>query len=203
MGHLAQTFQGYTTTVSAEWPALRAAEYHSFVVQFDGAIRKYPEWRAFKKDAASIVLQNDREAVANTAVEVAEPLLAAESSPFIDPEVPQALMDLAQSDVARIADQIVQDGADLLATDLLQSISNVLNPVAVIALNYSKSFLESAGEQAAEQGKADGAKAVKWARNIIVTGVTGGGLSYLIATYPNVLGWLKPVGEFLLRNMPM
>jgi hypothetical protein len=143
--------------------------------------------------------EDQRQEIGKQAGAFANELRSEESGMFVDRRIPDALEHLSLSDVAAVANQIVEDGANLLAADILQSISNIINPIATMAISYRDAFVKAAGEQASEQGKADGKKAIKWARNIIVVGSP---IVYFLNTYPGVFGWLRPVIDFLARTMP-
>ncbi len=109
---------------------------------------------------------------------------------------------------------IIEEGSELLAADLIESVNNVLKPIAEVALtaarDYGKGFGKGFKKAAKKQGPKDGEKAFKWLRRIVI-GAAGGGaalggavgtgsfaaLSNLIAKYPDAFAWLGQVLRYL------
>jgi hypothetical protein len=118
---------------------------------------------------------------------------------------------------------VIEAGKELLAADLVESVNNILKPIAEAALplattaarragsiagktakSYADGIEKGAVAEAKKVGKTHGAAIVKWLNRLVVTGSLGGagygsfvGLSKLIAQYPEAFQWLPHVLKFL------
>lgn len=200
MGHVARTLQGYSATVNTEWPTLTASEYHAVTLQFEQSLRQYSAWRDFTKHATPLVLAEPQIDAINQSVDaIAELLEVANSLPFVDQTIPRLLRLLNKSESAMEADRIVKDGSDLLVADLLQSLSNVLNPVAQLALQYQKNWADGAKDALLDGAKEDGKTSIKWAKRVLIGLSTTALVTTLPAMFPSYLAWLPRVVEFVSK----
>ena len=110
--------------------------------------------------------------------------------------IPAALRNLATWNFTTVAGQVEEQAIDLLAADVLQSISNIFNPIAQLALEYNRNWRAGAKEALLGEAKEDGRKSVKWAKRLLVGGI-GIAPMALIAAYPTQFGWLGKVIEFI------
>ena len=110
------------------------------------------------------------------------------------------------------------DALDLLASDILESISNILKPIATIAMQANPIDLETVNKAAATFGREArksvikgariagqnfGPGTVKWARRFLLAGGASTAASHtvakLVAAYPQIFGWLEPILTLLPR----
>jgi len=101
---------------------------------------------------------------------------------------------------------------DLLAADTLESINNILKPIAAIAMGSARALASLIGEMAtafgkearkvlvkesAKAGKAVASWMVKWAKRFLTKPQWGAGAVFSAATlvkaYPEIFGWLEPI----------
>lgn len=213
LGHVEQLFAGYATTVDQEWPDFLAARFRALSLQFERTLRQSPLWREFRRNAARETLSAEQvEAAIPLAQEAASALRSDEAQDFVDPVLPDAMEQLSRA-MSLAADQYpgeaITQGNELLAADLIESINNILKPIAEVALSaaadYTKGFGKGFKKAAKKQGSIDGTKAFKWLRRIVIgAGVSGGAavstfpaLSQLISKYPQAFHWLSHVLHFL------
>jgi hypothetical protein len=202
LGHIEEVFLGYAKTVNCEWPEFLSVRYHALMLQCERTMRQSPLWRDFKRNAEKAKLTDEQiVATAQLAATAASALRKAEAQEFVDAPVPAALEELTQtlqqvSEPGEAPFDAVEAGAELLAADLLESVNNVLKPIAEVALkaavtvgktlgetgqavaeagqDYAKGLGEGIRKAAKEEGPKDGEKAFKWLRRLAIAGATAG-----------------------------
>lgn len=215
LGHAENVLAGFAKTVAEEWPDFLAKRYQALALQFDRTMRQSPLWREFKQNAAKETLSAEQISDSTSlAKEAANALREEEAAEFVDQAIPNSLEKLAEAlSVTPSSDEpqldIIAEGSELLAADLIESVNNVFKPIAEAALtaarDYGKGFGKGFKKAAKKQGPKDGEKAFKWLRHIVI-GAAGGGvagtgsfiaLSNLIAKYPDAFEWLGRVLRYL------
>jgi hypothetical protein len=169
-----------------------------------------PSWREFKRNAAQKTLTTEQIAAAPAlATEVANAL---RDQDFVDPPLPGSLEQLAgavhvATDDGRL--DVIEAGMELLAADLIDSVTNILKRLAEVALPLAAAAGKRAGSIASkarkalvdsfEEGVVAGARRVGKAGGYSpVTGLFGHGrIKLLIAQYPDAFEWLHHVLRFL------
>src|SRR5262249_27873594 len=137
---------------------------------------------------------------------------AEEAPAFVSPAVPQSLDALADVPKALSEAETPPDaiaaGMESLAIDMLESVSNVVKPIAEVAVEsageFAKGFAKGFKKAATAQGPKDGAAAFKWLRRVAIVTVGGGAatgsvaaFANLITKYPGVFDWLERVLQFI------
>jgi hypothetical protein len=161
-------------------------------------MRQSPLWREFVANAAKQTMSAAQIVDSSSlATEAAKALQQEEAAAFVDPIVPQALEELAHALPAAPAPDAVEAGKELLAADLVESVNNIVKPIAEVALSYARGFGKGFKKAAKKQGPIDGEKAFKWLRRLAIGGGAGAGsfvaLANLIAKFPEAFGWLERV----------
>lgn len=220
LGHAETVLAGFGKIVAEEWPDFLAKRYQAVSLQFDRTMRQSPLWREFKRNAAKETLSTEQIADSTSlGKEAAKALLKEEAPEFVDQAIPDSLEKLAETlSVAASSEEsqldIIEEGSALLAADLIESVNNVLKPIAEVALtaarDYGKGFGKGFKKSAKKQGPKDGEKAFRWLRRIAIGAASGGAvvggavgtgsfvaLSNLIAKYPDAFAWLGQVLRFL------
>jgi hypothetical protein len=140
LGHVEEVFVAYAKTVDSEWPVFLSARYHALMLQCERTMRQSALWRSFKHNAEGQTLTAEQIVAATPlATAAANALREAEAPEFVDAAVPVALDDLSQalqqlSGHAETPLDAVEAGTELLAADLIESVNNVLKPIAEAAL---------------------------------------------------------------------
>lgn len=140
----------------------------------------------------------------------------------MDPSIPEALDQLAELPAFTGPAFDGDEALDLLAPDILESINNILKPIAAIAMGNTRAFASLIGDmanafgkearkglvnEAKKTGKAFAPWMVKWATRILKTGTWGTGASTaashsaaaLVKAYPETFAWLEPILALLPR----
>jgi hypothetical protein len=211
VGHFESVLVAYAKTVNEQWPEILAARYHALALQFDRTMRQSPSWREFKRNASKETLTAQQVALAvSLAKETATALREAEAKEFVDESLPQATERLAaaldvtdKTSAEPVPEDVIEAGRELLAVDLIESVNNILKPIAEAALKigadagkgYGTGFGKGFIRAAKKQGPKDGEKAFKWLRRAALGGgATAVGLSVglapLIQKFPQAFGWL-------------
>ena len=214
IGHDLAAITGYAATVTAEWPELLAQRYHAMAIAFDRTMRKFPRWVAFlrnspKKHEEQVDAAKLGEVVASMGAALRDDI----AKERISEEIPEAYELLTQPIVSRDAwRKTITEGNDLLIGDVLESTNNILKRLAEYAVaasnatsgsfigraagEYAKKYQKSFIKKAGDHGEKDGAATVKWIKRILI-GSIGSGTAWLIATRPEMFGWLGAVLKFL------
>ena len=221
LGHLQSEIAGFSFAANKEWPIVLSASYHATVLTFDRTLKQFPIWRDFKRNAAKQVFEESSIAKITEYLEpVIEQFETAESSEFIASEISSTLRRLnnnladairEKQQQAEISSKILEQATEELAYDLLESLSNTFKSIARLALKYSENYFggvhSGVSEQLTETGKKHGARIVKWSIGYFVTSAAAhatGAPAFILdlaATYPQQLGWLTPVVNFLTRSL--
>lgn len=213
LGHAEEVFLRYAPSVNQEWPELLAARFHAVVRQHDNTMRQAPAWREFKRNALrdTIAAEQVSEA-APIAAQIADALRDDDAREFVDAIVPDTLEKVADplqwpppDDAREEWRHAIEAGNELLALDVIESINNILKPIAEVAISagrdYGAGVAEGFKDAAKKQGPKDGEKAFKWLRRLAIGTVGGGGpavaISHLIANYPGAFAWLEQVLHFI------
>jgi hypothetical protein len=203
LGHLEGVFRAYAKVVDSEWPEFLSARYHAVALQCERTMRQSPLWREFKRNAADTTLTVGQIAAATPlATATANALQEDEARDFVDGPVPAALEELTQTlrqvqDAADVPLDAIAAENELLAADLIESVNNVLKPIAEAALKaavaagkalgdtgktlaevgqvYAAGVGEGMRKAAKEEGPKDGEKAFKWLRRLAIAGAAGAG----------------------------
>jgi transcriptional regulator with XRE-family HTH domain len=209
IGHMDSVFLAYTRTVNDEWPSFLAARYHAVARQFDYTLRQSNAWRQFKRNALRDGLRAEQiEPAVALVKEVVAVLRQDEAVEFVDSEVPNFLETYLNQFEANVTGSThsldpIELGTEELATDLIESVNNVLKRIAdagLSALEMTKGagsevasiakrtvgsfvggFEKGAVSEAEKQGRASGRKAVRWLVRFATGGLvvsTGGGVTY-------------------------
>ena len=208
LGHAEEVLRRFETVVSQEWPDFLAGRYRALLLLFDRTLRQSPTWREFKRNAAKETLNLDQTASSiELAALAANALREEEAKEFVDSVIPESIDQLSK--VARgDADSVpsaVDAGLELLAADIVESVNNVLKPIAEAALSFVQDYAVEMGRgfrrEAKKQAKKDGERAFKWLRRLVLTSAGGTGtfaaFSTLIVKYPEAFGWLEHVLRFI------
>jgi hypothetical protein len=197
LGHDEEIFVGYAETVNREWPEFPAVRYHKLKRQYERTMKQSPLWRDFISNAAKATLTPDQvKAAGPLAATAAKALRQEEARAFVDAPVPAALEGLIPGRLEPPFDAI-EAGSALLAADLVESVNNVLKPVAEAALtaalasgralgkagttlaraglDYVSGVGEGIDKAAKEEGPKDGEKAFKWLRRLAIAAAAGVG----------------------------
>jgi hypothetical protein len=202
LGHVEEVFIGYAKIVDREWPEFLSVRYHALVLQCERTMRQSPLWRDFKRNAERAELTAEQIAAAGPlAAATANALREGEAQEFVDPPVPAALKELTRTlqQVSASGEgpfDAIEAGSELLAADLLESVNNVLKPIAEAALkaavvlgkalgetgktlggaaqDYARGFRRGLRKAAKKQGPEDGEKAFKWLLRLALAGATAG-----------------------------
>jgi hypothetical protein len=220
LGHAGEVFTAYATTVDAEWPQILASRFHAIALQYDRTMRQSPVWREFKRNAAQHSLTAQQvDAAASLAVAAANALRDSDAATFSDPAISHALESLAETLLggSDIPSAIAKAGKEELASDLVESVNNVLKRVGEAALVQAGAAVQGAGATLSEagagyargvgkgitkaakrQGPKDGEALFKWFRRAVIAGggiAVGSVLSFphLISAFPQAFGWLERV----------
>jgi Leucine-rich repeat (LRR) protein len=215
LAHKEEVLVAYAPTVNKEWPEILASRYHVVCRQFDRTMRQFPKWREFKRNAAKDRFTPEQLAEVPPIARQAIDSLADEGTePFVDPEVPQSLEELAaplRPQQHGDAGNIIEASKELLVEDVVESINNILKRVAEVALaagltakeaaeHYAKGLAKGLIDAAKKQGSKDGAALLKWARRFLVAGggatAAGAFIQRLIQTFPEKFAWLEAVIKF-------
>jgi hypothetical protein len=218
LGHDGDFLERYAATVEAQWPDLLGLRYQGLLLQLDRTLRQFPAWRAFKRNAMERDISDEEaNAAVPAALEIADALTDDEGKQFVDPSIADALALLSRdaAEAAGHADdlpsfEVPTSARSLAVADLIESISNVLKPIASLALDYCRLAAGGFAAAAKEQAPKDGAVAFKWLRRIGITvtaAVFGGAfipggtsfLAGLVSAAPEALGWLGGVLKFILK----
>jgi hypothetical protein len=211
LGHAADVFSRYAKTANNEWPDFLAIRHHALSLQFDRTLQQSSLWREFKQNALKSTLTPEQVAESTSiAARISEMLRTKEALEFISRSVPEALDRL--SDLLRGPDanndwqQLIDEGAELLALDVIESINNILKPIAEAALKFArdvywKGFSKGFTNAAKKAAPVHGEKAFKWLCRLVKYG-SGGAvgvttLSHLVTKYPNAFEWLQRVVDFI------
>jgi len=211
LGHGGDVLRGYANVINEQWSPLLAAQFHAVSLYFENTMRQAPLWRQFRRNAEQEALTPEQVAgAALLAVDAARALRGDEAATFVDAALPEALEQMAQP-LAELAVSVdaIEDGKELLALDLVESVSNILKRVAEAALGvaavvnrvgtgYISEYKKGIIAKACEQGKADGARSFVWLRRLVlVGGAASVGLPTMFALYPNSFRWLGQVFQLL------
>ncbi|WP_237155525.1 hypothetical protein, partial [Oryzibacter oryziterrae] len=159
IAHTEQKLQGYVTTVNDEWPGFLAVSYASTLLAFDRTLRQFPAWRSFLRNAADARLSNEEVAAApQVAIEFAEALRVPEIATVVDQAIPEALNSLAALAQREDWQATIDVGAQDLAADLIESVSNILKNLAIPVLGYCKGKVVAAADWAKELKVGDRAR---------------------------------------------
>jgi hypothetical protein len=202
LGHVEEVFIGYAKTVDSEWPEFLSVRYYALVLQCERTMRQSPLWRDFKRNAEKVTLTAGQIAAAGPlAATTANTLREGEAQEFVDAPVPAALEELTQTlqQVSAPGEgpfDAIEAGNELLAADLIESVNNVLKPIAEAALNAAVAAGKALGEAgktlagagqdfavgfgkglrkaAKKEGPKAGEKAFKWLQRLAIAGAVGG-----------------------------
>jgi hypothetical protein len=212
LGHIQEVVLGYAQIVQSEWPAFLSVRYHQLMLQSERVMRQSPLWRDFKRNAEKMALSEEQvAAAAPLAVTAATALQEGEAREFVDAPVSAALQQLMQTlqQVWRHDEtslEAIEAGNALLAADLIESVNNVLKPIAEAAIDYAVGFSKALRKAAKRQGPKDGGKVFMWLLRLALAGAareaaTGSGafaeLHQLIAKFPQAFKWLESVLHFI------
>ncbi len=225
VAHEQETLQDYGRTVAAEWPALPAGRFLAVTRAFDRTVRQFPQWRAFKQNAAKDQFDDaQREAAPQLAADFAAALREDGAAENVEPQIADTLEEMCRElDAARdkMRDDRLPAAAGTLPEDIVASIGNILKLIAESALHgvkgaaktakdagagYAKEFADGVVEQAKKEGKKDGPALIKWAkRTLIAAGAgaaakaagLGGVIAAMMDKYPQVAEWLRPIIDCL------
>ncbi len=139
LGHAREVLESFAGITDSEWPDFLAARYRKLMLQYDRTVRQFPKWRSFVRNAADQKLSAEQiEEVPQVVESIVAELKSTDAGEFIEAAVPDALRETA----APIVDweEMLRDGNEQLAEDLLESVNNVLKRTAEFAL-----ALKSAG----------------------------------------------------------
>jgi hypothetical protein len=179
-------------------------------------MRQFPRWREFKrnadKDTLSVSQVSD---ILEAAAEFIAVLESNEAEEFIDPSVPETLEELGEPVLeakGALSTAAIDAGAELLAEDLLESIDNTLKALAEAALNALSPFGRGVREyarglgrgfevEATVQATKDGQRLFRWVHRFLVAGMctAGAWMAGLLSAFPDKLGWLTAVLQFLSK----
>jgi hypothetical protein len=207
LGHAEEVLRHFEKAVGDEWPEFLVGRYHALLLQFDRTLRQSPTWREFKRNASKETLNADQMSnFGDLAKQAANVLREEEANQFVDRVIPESidqLPKLASLDADEVSLAVEAD-LQLLAADIIESVNNVLKPIAEVALDYAAGMKKGFESAARKQSKKDGEKAFKWLRRLIITGAVGitgmssfAAFSGLIAKYPEAFGWLERVLQFI------
>jgi hypothetical protein len=208
LGHAADFFSGYAKTVDAEWPDFLRARYHALSLQCDRTLQQSSLWREFRQNALKSTFTSDQVAQSTAiAARVSEMLREKEASEFISRSIPEALDKLSEllrgPDENHKWQQLIDEGAELLALDIVESINNILKPIAEAALSfakdYCKRFAKGFRKAALKAAPIQGEKAFKWLSRVATVGVGGAAISHMVTTYPTAFQWFEQVLRFIAR----
>ena len=203
-------FLAYARVVNDEWPSFLAARYHAAARQFDYTLRQSSSWRQFKRNVLKNMLEAEQiePAIALTK-EVVSVLREDEAVEFVDSNVPRVLEAYLNQFKASAENRTkpfdaIESGKEELATDLIESVNNVMKGIAdagLAALELTKGagrevasiagkavgsfvggFEQGAVSEAQKQGRASGRKAIRWLIRFATGGfvvTTGGGATYV------------------------
>ena len=222
LGHSESVFSGYASTVNKEWPPILAARYHALSLNYERTLRQSPLWREFRRNAAKDALTAEQIRTAlPVATEVAAILRVEEAEDFIDPTIPQALLQVAEplrtslSGRNELSEDTIEDGKELLAFDVVESANNVLKAIFQAAIweriwttakeaatAFGTEAHKSIIKEAARLGKNIGPALTKWTTRFVMGAgayrIAGKPLIiWLVTNYPEAFKWLEQVLHFL------
>lgn len=200
LAHELEVLRAYGKSVNEEWPELLAGRYHSLTLAFDDTVRQFPKWREFKRNAAKDRLTAEDIAEAPLlAKEVAKELRAEDATPFIDPEVPDAVEQIAAPLAPDAPSRSpIEVGQAELAEDVLESVNNILKqayqkalatwdhlkPTRVAARKHINDAHTQFDKRLGSGGKKSGDGIFNWARRVAKTTAVGG-----LAWLGSAIGW--------------
>ena len=213
------TLFSYGKTVSEEWPTLLATRYHALTLQFERAMRQFPAWREFKRNADMDKLSKEQaKSLPKLAAALGEGLRTEQLKEIISQEILERLDDLATQLVNQqeaAGGSPIEVDNELLEIDALESINNVVKRIAEPVLatyewtsetfkeggqEYAKHARKSIVEEFGKVGDKTGPALFKFMKWATVGGVTTGttyAFSHLVALYPSMFAWLNPLGRLL------
>jgi hypothetical protein len=206
LGHAQEYLTRYGTKVNEEWPSELAARYHSALLSLNNTLRQSPEWREFRQNATKETLNNEQiEQAINLAQEASNELRAVDAAPFVDYVIPGTLEGIIREQGEGEIGLVAQKN-ETLASDLIESVNNILKQISAAALTVVGAYISGFGRgftgAARRQGPIDGKKAFKWLRRVFIaasgSSFAAGTLSHLLTVYPHAFSWLENVLKALV-----
>jgi hypothetical protein len=198
LAHAKEFLEGYATTVNKEWPDFLAQRFHALTLHFDRAVRQFPKWRAFVRNANKDRLTSERAAeVPAIAEATVENLRDEDAQEFADAAISNALESLNAPLAPAIAGNgqpldPIEAGYALLAEDVLESINNILKATAEgllicatpgiaaaraigsaakeTAAGFASEARKSIVDEGKRLGKGTGPALTKWGKRILFGG---------------------------------
>jgi hypothetical protein len=178
---------------------------------------KFPEWRAFSRNSDEEIIEaKDKERIIEVAENFVKEFATNEAVEFIQPEIPDALEQLAGQVNLSPKDIRVANNDSHHSVDILESLNNIFKRLSEGAMwvisnlgkfaKYSANHLiDGAKEEWEKQLKGLGKSFVKWTVRLfkigvagaVGAGITGVSLPWLIATFPAKFGWLSAFFQVL------
>ncbi len=208
LAHQQESLELYGNTVAAEWPDLLAGRYLGAIRAFDRTMRQFPEWRKFKQNADKNRLNDEQRAAAPIlGSRLAAALSEDEASKRVDAAVPAVLQEMAKGLEQPSGDASPVEAAgsaNSLAEDLVTSSENVVKRMAESALQADSETTKKKDKAYAKKladgfikgikdGEKDGEELAKWAKRALAGGV----IFELMAKYPHIAEWLRPIIDHL------
>lgn len=195
----------YRSVVREQWPDLLAARYVALEMQFGRTVTQFSSWKKFTRAAADGKLTRSQIGEISKAVPIiAEAIRNQDPGIYIAAEIPDRLDKLADplgKEHPGISYKELEKGYDLIAQDVLASLSNVLNRMAEAALGLVKWSKETARQMMecfAENARKALVKVAGATGKAVVLFPVGHNLiGWLVTTFPNHFGWLELVFKFL------
>ena len=195
----------YGRVVTEQWPDLLAARYVGLAMQFGRTVRQFSSWKKFMLAAADGKLTRSQiEEISKAVPIISEVIRNQDPGIYIAAEIPDRLDKLADplgKEHPGISYNVLEEGYDLIAQDVLASLSNVLNRMAEAALGLVKWSKETARQMmecfAENARKALVKVAGATGKAVVLLPVGHNLIGWLVTTFPNHFGWLELVFKFL------
>jgi hypothetical protein len=186
LGHAVDLLEAYTSTIEEETTSrFLVHRYTVMVSSFRQATAQFPAWREFKRNALADELSADQVAKAPQLAHAFASIIASDRElSFIDPAIPNALIELAGGGEHPAA--VATAGGDMRAADIVGSISNILKALAGAVAGWGKPTADAVGRGALKGVEKIGENVVVGATNLMYAGA----VTAITALYPNEFTWL-------------
>jgi hypothetical protein len=163
LAHAKEWLQDYTDTINEQWPDHLARRFHKLVLLFDRAVRQFPKWREFVRNAESDRLTPERAAaVPSLATEFVRALRDEDAREFVHPSLPAALEILQaplQSEKGHTREEVSAASALVnshLPEDIVESINNIAKLAVEAALVHDTAETVATTQKATPEMKVGG-----------------------------------------------
>jgi Xaa-Pro aminopeptidase len=145
LGHAQEKLVDLQATVIEQASTALAADYQSLMRQFDRAVRQFPRWREYVRNAEKDTLTPDDIEAAKVAADDVNAILEdAVSWDVVGEDIRRAFSELdqllGQAGNETPSEDTIRNGAELLALDVLESIENIAKRLAEKTLELGDDF---------------------------------------------------------------